>query len=492
MFLHAADRGQKEAEWMVHWGHCGSVYDHSSEANQSAMELVGYHTSQREMRDIYQSIYLLWRVPGSPPCGAQPRRRAIQDILSSLKSQLHRCGCSSTGRNLESQDRQVESNWHDSYEEGLRAACQRALDTTEALGSDLERLHWQRRDRSWSCSQSRSHSRTRDCSRNCSWSESHFRTRSQSRSHSRARSQHHPQGHLRDVHPVSPEGPLLGRRVTFRNPEVDTSPERDTEGHSMKPSVSNIERCLEWQANQLGTPTWWMELQAIPCIRDPLKLAQKIRASFYIREVRMRALQEPGYTVPPTPKSLDRNAFLPNDLSYQDVWKKLALLTVAYAQSLQYWAEKQSPPKRQNLHSLAESDIKLWEAVKEYVTFTHWDIIWGLETEEESHTTIFSRVLSSSSEDQKVGEAATYSTHLAAKRDTTECIAPSPRIKVENPCLLLVTVSVVWLNLGSGVDTTGRTTTVGNTFQNPWMAATFLILTRTVCYGDSTIQELNE
>ena len=171
MFLHAADRGQKEAEWMVHWGHCGSVYDHSSEANQSAMELVRYHTSQREMRDIYQSIYLLWRVPGSPPCGAQPRRRAIQDILSSLKSQLHRCGCSSTGRNLESQDRQVESNWHDSYEEGLRAACQRALDTTEALESDLERLHWQRRDRSWSCSQSRSHSRTRDCSRNCSWSE---------------------------------------------------------------------------------------------------------------------------------------------------------------------------------------------------------------------------------------------------------------------------------------------------------------------------------
>ena len=58
----------------------------------------------------------------------------------------------------------------------------------------------------------------------------------------------------------------------------------------------------------------------------------------------MRTLLEPGYTAPPTPMSLDRNAFLPNDLSYQDVQQKPALLMVAYAQSLQYWAEKQGPP----------------------------------------------------------------------------------------------------------------------------------------------------
>ena len=102
MFLHTADRGQKEEEQMVHWGHCGSVYNHGSEVDQYAMELVEYHTSQREMRDIYQSIYLLQKASGLPPCGAQPRRKAIQDILSSLKSRLHRCGHSSTVRNLES------------------------------------------------------------------------------------------------------------------------------------------------------------------------------------------------------------------------------------------------------------------------------------------------------------------------------------------------------------------------------------------------------
>ena len=245
-----------------------------------------------------------------------------------------------------------------------------------------------------------------------------------------------------------------------------------------------METWLEWQANQLGTPAWWMELQAIPGIRYPWKLAQKIRASFYIPEIRMRTLQEPGYTAPPTPKSLDRNAFLPNNLSYQDVWKKLALLMVAYAQSLQYWS--------QNLCPLAESVIELREVVKEYITFTHWDIIQGLGTNKESHTTIFSRVLSSSSEDQEVGRAATHTAHLATKRDMTEHTAPLARVKVENPCLLFVMASVAQLNLGPGVATAGRTTTVGNAFQNPWMVATFSILARAVCYGDLAIQELNK
>ena len=87
---------------MVHWSHHGIVYDPGSKVAQSAMELVGYHTSQREMRDIYQSVYLLQRAPGLPPCGAQSRRKAIQDILSSLKGRLHRCGHSASVRNLES------------------------------------------------------------------------------------------------------------------------------------------------------------------------------------------------------------------------------------------------------------------------------------------------------------------------------------------------------------------------------------------------------
>ena len=101
-------------------------------------------------------------------------------------------------------------------------------------------------------------------------------------------------------------------------------------------------------------------------------------------------------------------------------------------------------------------------------------------------------MLSSSSEDQEVGRAATHAPHLAAERDMTKCTAPLARLKVENPCLLFVTASVVQLHLGLGVDTAGRTTTVGNAFQNLQMVATFSILARVVCYGDSAIWELNK
>ena len=112
---------------MVCQGHRGSVYDSDSEADQSTMELVGYHTSQKEIRDVYQSIYLLWRAPGLPPCRTQPRRKAIQDILSSLKCWLHRHGHSATTRDWKPQEEeQVRLNQWGSYEEALRVAHQRA------------------------------------------------------------------------------------------------------------------------------------------------------------------------------------------------------------------------------------------------------------------------------------------------------------------------------------------------------------------------------
>ena len=173
----------------------------------------------------------------------------------------------------------------------------------------------------------------------------------------------------------------------------------------------------------------------------------------------MRTLLEPGYTVPPAPRSLNRNAFLPDDLSYQGVQQKTAPLTIAYARSLQYWVEKQSLPRNWNLHPLVESVIELQEAVKEYATFNHQDIIQGLGTDEEPQATIFSQVLSSSSKNPDVGRTTTHTTGTATERDMTECTASSARTKNGEPCLLFVMASVVQLNLGPSVNTT-----VGNAF----------------------------
>ena len=131
--------------------------------------------------------------------------------------------------------------------------------------------------------------------------------------------------------------------------------------------------------NSWAPPTWWTELQAIPGIRDPWKLAWKIRASFYIPEVRMRTLLEPGYTVPPTLRSLDRNAFLPNDLSYQDMctknWLSWLLLMPGAFNTGQ---KNRSPLRSQNLCPLAESVMsnygRQWKNMLPLTTKTSYGI----------------------------------------------------------------------------------------------------------------------
>ena len=99
--------------------------------------------------------------------------------------------------------------------------------------------------------------------------------------------------------------------MTFSDPEVEKSPEGEETNCSTEPSVVDVETWLEWQVQQVSTPAWWVELGAIPGIKDLQKFAQKIRVSIYIPEVWMRASLEQGYTAPPAPQSLNRNAFLP-------------------------------------------------------------------------------------------------------------------------------------------------------------------------------------
>ena len=151
--------------------------------------------------------------------------------------------------------------------------------------------------------------------------------------------------------------------MTFNDPKVKKSPEREEANCLTEPSVTDVEMWLKFQAWQLGTPTWWEELGAIPGIKDWCKFAQKIRASFYIPEVWMRASLEQGYTMPLAPQSLNRSAFLPEKLAYQDVQQQLALLTITYAQSLQYWVEKCNLPRNLDFHPLAESIRELQEMV---------------------------------------------------------------------------------------------------------------------------------
>ena len=92
-------------------------------------------------------------------------------------------------------------------------------------------------------------------------------------------------GDLWGMHPWSPDEHLPRGRVSFHDPKDEKDPIKEEASCSTEPSIDNLETWLEFQAGQLGTPTWWEELGAMPGIEDWCKFAQKIRASFYVLEV---------------------------------------------------------------------------------------------------------------------------------------------------------------------------------------------------------------
>ena len=190
----------------------------------------------------------------------------------------------------------------------------------------------------------------------------------------------------------------LNKRVSFQMPE-DGDLMTESREPSAKPPIKDLESCLDYQVDQLGTPTWWGELKAIPGMADLCRFTQKIRVSFHIPEIQYRASPSQGYSAPPAPKSLNQGAFISERLQYQDVQQRPILLTKAYCQSLQHWAEKVYPPISPDACPLVESIKELCLAMSEFVTITKQNILEGLEMERptDSHwpssTTLFSWVL---------------------------------------------------------------------------------------------------
>ena len=136
----------------------GPPRQHKRTPDQSALHLIGYHTSRKELRDMYHSMYLLNRAPGFPSCGEVKRRRAIQEILSSLQDSLQRWTSSAEGKDAPGNER--ESAPLPTYEAALWVACQKVVETAAALQSDLDRLDNELRGRPWAHSQSGSQCRT--------------------------------------------------------------------------------------------------------------------------------------------------------------------------------------------------------------------------------------------------------------------------------------------------------------------------------------------
>ena len=129
----------------------------------------------------------------------------------------------------------------------------------------------------------------------------------------------------------------------------------------------------------IGTPDWWEELRTISNVSDPKKLAQKIWASFEIPGVRYETLRNhKEYSVPPVPKCVKLGVFLQGNLPYQDVQLKSLQSILAYAQALQYWAEKANLLVPCEPCLLAMSIHELRQQMRRYTTFRDHNVFEGL------------------------------------------------------------------------------------------------------------------
>ena len=81
MFQHAAAKGWKEAEWILHWGCWQWLSQLNLAAGILAVQLVGPETSEKELQELYLEVYKLHRLPGSPP--GEPA--LLEEVVSSLK-----------------------------------------------------------------------------------------------------------------------------------------------------------------------------------------------------------------------------------------------------------------------------------------------------------------------------------------------------------------------------------------------------------------------
>ena len=112
--------------------------------------------------------------------------------------------------------------------------------------------------------------------------------------------------------------------------------------------MKEYERWIVWIGHQVHTPDWWWELVGIPGIDNFWELAQKRGASYELLQARSKAQSvENDYLAPPAPKCICRKAFLPSQdqmFPCQDFREGQLQKTQAYAQALQYWAERVDLP----------------------------------------------------------------------------------------------------------------------------------------------------
>ena len=301
MFLYAAEQGQKEAEWMIHWGCQHGLLKLDLQVDVSAIQLVAPQTSKEEFRDLYYQVYKLRRLAGSPLWGLEWMEKLAAEIVSSLKDHLGQkegrplWGLEEPGHadiqpprsKTPRRGRRDTSAERDLAE--VREAHQRALATMATLEKKIERLSWSI-TQGWLMSMptlgvmSAEEEDPRDKTGGTagfgqSWVLPPSLSTALPCGGPGSGEDEEAKLPLLDFY-LEPL-PELGQEVIhFCQEPAGSSEEDDRNRSSPEHPVEEYERWVTWWAWVHDTPGWWPELAEIPGVDDHQELAWKVQASF--------------------------------------------------------------------------------------------------------------------------------------------------------------------------------------------------------------------
>ena len=276
----------------------------------------------------------------------------------------------------------------------VREAHQKALAMAATLEEEIEWLSYLL-IRSWL--EVQAHSQSRDCCRHRSRGQKKMCHQVQLEDCHAPYLEYHPswrgsesKGDMEAIEDLNlEEPPELGLEVTsFLQEPAESSEGEDMKAPSPEPPIEELQKWVTWKAQAYETPSWWQELTMVPEVDDYEKLAHEVQASFWLLK---RASEQwwvkNDHQAPPALPCLHWKNFLllPDSIfTCQDIQEIQHEKMVAYAQALQFWAEKVDLPTGSKPCLLVGSVIELWEEMKCYLSFSDEDVFKGVALPKEA------------------------------------------------------------------------------------------------------------
>ena len=185
------------------------------------------------------------------------------------------------------------------------------------------------------------------------------------------------------------EPPELVPEITyFLQGSAESMGEEDVKAPSLKPPIEDLQKWVTWKAWTCKTPSWWQELTVVLGVDDYKKLACEVWASFqFPKRASELCLVRNDHQAPLALPCLHWKSFLPppdSIFACQDIQEIPHEKMVAYAQALQFWAEKVNLPTEGKPCLLVGSMIELQEEMECYLSFSDKDVFKGVAPPEET------------------------------------------------------------------------------------------------------------